>query len=81
MSSTPIPDAVQPPAPTRLRPRRPPRPAPTSSGKWKKPWSASGRVLGMMMAALLSSGGHVLLEDFPGLAKTLIANALPRRWG
>jgi MoxR-like ATPase len=27
-----------------------------------------------MMAALLSSGGHILLEDYPGLAKTLIAN-------
>lgn len=28
-----------------------------------------------IMAACLSSGGHVLLEDFPGLAKTLIANS------
>lgn len=32
-------------------------------------------VLTRMMAAFLSSGGHVLLEDFPGLAKTLIANS------
>lgn len=32
-------------------------------------------VLLKMMAAFLSSGGHVLLEDFPGLAKTLIANS------
>ncbi len=31
-------------------------------------------VLNQMMAALLSSGGHILLEDYPGLAKTLIAN-------
>ena len=32
-------------------------------------------VLQRLMAALLSSGGHILLEDFPGLAKTLIANS------
>jgi MoxR-like ATPase len=31
--------------------------------------------LKMIMAALLTSGGHVLLEDYPGLAKTLIANS------
>ncbi|MBI9049831.1 MAG: MoxR family ATPase [Anaerolineaceae bacterium] len=28
-----------------------------------------------IMAALLSTGGHILLEDNPGLAKTLIANS------
>lgn len=28
-----------------------------------------------IMAAFLASGGHVLLEDYPGLAKTLIANS------
>jgi MoxR-like ATPase len=28
-----------------------------------------------MMAAFLCSGGHILLEDYPGLAKTLIANS------
>lgn len=28
-----------------------------------------------LMAAFLSSGGHILLEDYPGLAKTLIANS------
>lgn len=28
-----------------------------------------------MLAAILSSGGHILLEDYPGLAKTLIANS------
>lgn len=32
-------------------------------------------VLETIQAAFLSSGGHVLLEDFPGLAKTLIANS------
>jgi MoxR-like ATPase len=35
-------------------------------------------VLNLMMAAFLSSGGHVLLEDYPGLAKTLIANSFAR---
>jgi len=29
----------------------------------------------MIMAACLTSGGHVLIEDYPGLAKTLIANS------
>ena len=37
--------------------------------------------LNMMMAAFLSSGGHILLEDFPGLAKTLIANSFADRAG
>ncbi len=32
-------------------------------------------VLNHMMAAFLSSGGHILLEDYPGMAKTLIANS------
>jgi MoxR-like ATPase len=32
-------------------------------------------VLWNLMAAFLSSGGHILLEDYPGLAKTLIANS------
>ncbi len=31
--------------------------------------------LEQIMAALLTPGGHVLLEDYPGLAKTLIANS------
>ena len=30
-------------------------------------------VLKLMMSSFLSSGGHILLEDYPGLAKTLIA--------
>lgn len=34
-----------------------------------------------MMAAILSSGGHVLLEDYPGLAKTLIANSFAAALG
>jgi MoxR-like ATPase len=32
-------------------------------------------LLEKMLAAFLSPGGHVLLEDYPGLAKTLIANS------
>jgi MoxR-like ATPase len=32
-------------------------------------------VLEKLMAAFLAPGGHVLLEDYPGLAKTLIANS------
>jgi MoxR-like ATPase len=38
-------------------------------------------VLHLMMAAFLSSGGHILLEDYPGLAKTLIANSFARALG
>lgn len=34
-----------------------------------------------MMAAFLSTGGHVLLEDYPGLAKTLIANSFATALG
>jgi len=37
--------------------------------------------LEMIMAAFLASGGHVLLEDFPGLAKTLIANSFATALG
>ncbi len=32
-------------------------------------------VLRQILAACLTTGGHVLLEDYPGLAKTLIANS------
>lgn len=32
--------------------------------------------LKMLMAAFLSSNGHILLEDYPGMAKTLIANSM-----
>jgi MoxR-like ATPase len=38
-------------------------------------------VLQLMMAAFLSSGGHILLEDYPGLAKTLVANSFARALG
>ena len=38
-------------------------------------------VLSLMMAALLSSGGHILLEDYPGLAKTLVANSFSTALG
>jgi len=39
------------------------------------------QVLRLMMATFLSSGGHVLLEDYPGLAKTLIANSFAEALG
>jgi MoxR-like ATPase len=38
-------------------------------------------VLMKIMAAILSSGGHVLIEDYPGLAKTLIANSFASALG
>jgi MoxR-like ATPase len=38
-------------------------------------------VLEKIMTALLTSGGHVLLEDYPGLAKTLIANSFATALG
>lgn len=38
-------------------------------------------VLKKIMAAILTSGGHVLLEDYPGLAKTLIANSFASALG
>jgi MoxR-like ATPase len=38
-------------------------------------------VLDQMMAAFLSPGGHILLEDYPGLAKTLIANSFATALG
>ena len=34
-----------------------------------------------IMTVLLSSGGHILLEDYPGLAKTLIANSFASALG
>ena len=39
------------------------------------------QVLSLLMAAFLSSGGHILLEDYPGLAKTLIANSFAEALG
>ncbi len=38
-------------------------------------------VLNQIMAAFLCSGGHILLEDYPGLAKTLIANSFATALG
>src|SRR5512142_1338082 len=38
-------------------------------------------VLEKIMTALLTSGGHLLLEDYPGLAKTLIANSFATALG
>jgi MoxR-like ATPase len=38
-------------------------------------------VLRHVMAAFLSTGGHILLEDYPGLAKTLIANSFAEALG
>jgi MoxR-like ATPase len=38
-------------------------------------------VLNQIMAVLLSSGGHILLEDYPGLAKTLVANSFASALG
>lgn len=37
--------------------------------------------LRQMMAAFLSTGGHILMEDYPGLAKTLIANSFATALG
>ena len=38
-------------------------------------------VLEKVMTAILTSGGHVLLEDYPGLAKTLMANSFATALG
>ncbi len=38
-------------------------------------------LLEKIMAALLTPGGHVLVEDYPGLAKTLIANSFATALG
>ncbi|MGC9357360.1 MAG: AAA family ATPase [Anaerolineae bacterium] len=38
-------------------------------------------VLQDIMAAVLTPGGHLLLEDYPGLAKTLIANSFATALG
>lgn len=38
-------------------------------------------ILMKILAAFLSSGGHILLEDYPGLAKTLIANSFATALG
>jgi MoxR-like ATPase len=38
-------------------------------------------ILQKLLAVFLSSGGHVLIEDYPGLAKTLIANSFATSLG
>jgi len=38
-------------------------------------------LLEKIMAAVLTTGGHVLLEDYPGLAKTLVANSFSTALG
>jgi MoxR-like ATPase len=38
-------------------------------------------ILRRLLAAFLSSGGHILIEDYPGLAKTLIANSFATALG
>lgn len=38
-------------------------------------------VLNKLMSAFLTPGGHVLIEDYPGLAKTLIANSFATALG
>ncbi|MBN1873409.1 MAG: MoxR family ATPase [Anaerolineae bacterium] len=38
-------------------------------------------LLDQIMAAILTTGGHILLEDYPGLAKTLIANSFAAALG
>jgi MoxR-like ATPase len=38
-------------------------------------------ILEQIMAVFLASGGHLLLEDYPGLAKTLIANSFAMALG
>jgi MoxR-like ATPase len=38
-------------------------------------------LLEKLMAAVLTPGGHVLIEDYPGLAKTLIANSFATALG
>ncbi len=44
-------------------------------GEVEKAVVGKNKALNLILAALLSSGGHILLEDYPGLAKTLVANS------
>jgi MoxR-like ATPase len=50
-------------------------------GEVEKAIVGKREVLKSIMAALLCSGGHILLEDNPGLAKTLIANSFSSALG
>lgn len=38
-------------------------------------------ILNKILAALLAAGGHILLEDYPGMAKTLVANSFATALG
>src|SRR5512141_3316611 len=40
-----------------------------------------GDTLRRLLAAMLCKGGHILIEDYPGLAKTLIANSFATALG
>lgn len=44
-------------------------------GEIEKAIVGKREALEKMLAGYLSSGGHILIEDYPGLAKTLIANS------
>ena len=50
-------------------------------GEVEKAVVGKREVLLKLLAALLSSGGHILIEDYPGLAKTLIANSFASALG
>ncbi len=52
-----------------------------SSVKSSRPSLASGRCSKQIRRAILVPGGHVLLEDHPGLAKTLIAKSFATALG
>lgn len=50
-------------------------------GEVEKAIVGKRKVLQMLLAAFLCSGGHILIEDYPGLAKTLIANSFAEALG
>jgi MoxR-like ATPase len=50
-------------------------------GEVEKAVVGKREVLLKLLTALLSSGGHILIEDYPGLAKTLIANSFASALG
>ena len=50
-------------------------------GEIEKAVVGKREALKKIMAACLTSGGHVLLEDFPGLAKTLVAKSFATTMG
>ena len=78
MSSHPTPDL---PGPGSVTPREIAEGCARIVGEVEKAVVGKRQVLQKMVAAFLAPGGHVLLEDFPGLAKTLIANSFARALG